>query len=216
MSAGGLAQVNLLPPEVRAARGVKVVRRLLLLGLVLVAVVLVGGYVLSLLELGAAQEELAAAEADTLRLQEDQRKYAEVPQVLLALDTAKSARMLGMSTEVEWKPYLDAITAVLPPDVSIDTVSMTMSTPMLAPSLPATPLQSQSLGQISFTGRTTTLPDTAAWVDALNSIPGLGDAWVSAATLSSDADLTFYSVTSTIQIRPQALSGRFLPDEEAD
>lgn len=213
--AGGLPQVNLLPPEVRSARGLKVVRRWLAFGLVAVAVALGGVYALSLIERGTAEEERAEAQAETVSLQAEQERFAEVPVVLAALSEAALARRVGMSTEVTWKPYIDAITAVLPPNVSIDSILMSSATPIMLAAPPESPLFSPNVGQLSFTGRTVTVPDTAAWMDALDSIPGFSDAWVSASILSDEEGVLYYAVTATVRVTESAFAQRF-PENETE
>lgn len=214
----GPPQVNLLPPEIREARVLKTVKRVLALALVLVVALCAVGYVFALLDKGTASEELATAQSDTVRLQADQQQYAEVPRVLGQLATTKAARELGMSTEVLWADYYGALAAVLPADVSMDNLTITQATPMTAPAPPSTPLQAPSIGQISFTARSTTMPDTAQWVDALNSVPGFGDAWVSSATITEDSEsrTVYYNVSATVQVRETAYALRFAPDQEGN
>lgn len=212
---GTLPQVNLLPPEVRAARGLRVTKRWLGLALVVTVVACVAAYGYAMLTAAAAQSGLEEAQAETARLQTEAAKYAEVPVVLRALDDAKTARETGMSTEVQWKAYLDAITAVLPANVSIDSMVQTGASPIAAAPAPTDPLQLPSVGQIQFTGRTSTTPDTAAWVDALNSIPGFSDAWVSSAAVTEDEEGIYYTVAATVQVTDAAYSHRFAATEDA-
>ncbi|GGB94105.1 PilN domain-containing protein [Cellulomonas carbonis] len=207
---GGLPQVNLLPPEVKAARGLRVVKRMLALAVGVVALVIVLVFVWSVMQRSSAQDQLAQAQQETARLQAEEAKYAEVPQVQTQLEATRTARELGMSTEVLWKPYLDAITAVLPADVSFENVSLTSATPTEPAPLPAGPLEEPSIGRLTFTGRTATVPDVAAWVDALESVPGFADAWVTTATLDgAEAGSRYYAVTSSVQITDAALAQRF-------
>lgn len=207
---GTLPQVNLLPPEVRAARGLRQTKRWLAISLLVTVVVCFGVFGLALISSAAANGELLDAQNETARLQVEQQKYAEVPQVLGALDQAKTARTLGMSTDIAWKSYFDAIAAVLPANVNIDSLAANVATPLApATGVPADPLQTASIGQLSFTGRTSTVPDTAAWVDALNSLPGLSDAWVSTASITEDEHGIYYTVTATAQVTDLAYSGRF-------
>ncbi len=109
-----LPQVNLLPPEVRAARGLAVTKRWLLISLGLVAVLCVGGYGLALVEQANATTSLNAAQTETMSLQAEIAKYAEVPQVKQQLADAQAAREVGMSTEIFWQERIAAVTAVLP------------------------------------------------------------------------------------------------------
>ena len=82
---GGLPQVNLLPPEVRAARGLRNLKRWLAMALVLVLVLCAAVFALAKFTKMAADDDLASAQSETQRLQKEQQKYAEVPRVLSAL-----------------------------------------------------------------------------------------------------------------------------------
>ncbi|GAA3821568.1 PilN domain-containing protein [Cellulomonas soli] len=206
---GALPQVNLLPPEVRAARGLRATKRWLGLGLVATLALCVAGYGAALISGGLADAELTDAQARTGVLQAEQTQYAEVPVVLNALNQATTARQLGMSTEVQWKPYIDAIAAVLPEGVSIDTFTVTGATPMAAAAAPTDPLQAAGMGSIQFTTRSSTIPDVAAWVDALDSVPGFASAWAGAATLTSDETGAYYTVSSAVVVTSDAFSLRF-------
>ena len=61
-----------------------------------------------------------------------------------------------------WKPYLDAIAAVLPADVSIDAFSVDAAATPMAAAPPRRPTRCTEPGvaTIQFTARATTLPDT--------------------------------------------------------
>lgn len=208
-----LPQVNLLPPEVRAKRGLKVLKRWLGVSLLVTLVLCVLAYGVSLMSAAAAQSDLVTAQDETARLQKEQQKYAEVPQVLNALASAKAARTLGMSTEVQWKSYLDAMTAVLPAGVSLESITVTGATPMTAAAAPTSVLEAASVGQIQFNGRIDTLPNTAAWIDALNAVPGFSDAWVSASAITETDKTVYYTVTSTVQVTNAAYAKRFAAAE---
>lgn len=210
----GLPQVNLLPPEVKAARGLKVVKRLLALGLVLVVGLIALAYAGALIARSDAETALAEAQAETARLRAEEQRYAEVPLVLGALDNTLAARELGMSTEVLWKEHLDAVTAVLPENVSIETLTLTGATPMALPAPPASPLYAESVAELTFSGRTATVPDTAAWIDALNSIPGFSDAWVRAAEVQAEDGSVYYAVDSSVRVLQSAYAQRFVATEE--
>lgn len=211
---GSLPQVNLLPPEVRAARGLRVLKRWLAVGLVVVLTVCVMAYAAALLVASSARAELTEAQDATAALQAEQLKYAEVPVVLNALTSTKAARELGMSTEVAWKPYLDALAAVLPADVSIETLSITGATPVTAGPIPGDPLQAPSMGSIEFSGRTAEFLGSPAWVDALESIPGLSSARVTSVSVGESEGTTFYTIGSTIQFTESAYLRRFVATTE--
>ncbi|QCB93641.1 fimbrial assembly protein [Cellulomonas shaoxiangyii] len=211
-----LPQVNLLPPEVSAERGLRKVKRWALLSLLLVVLVVGLAYVMSAFQLAAARNDLTVAQADTVRLQGRLHELAEVPRVMGALDTARSARELVTSTEVLWKPYLDQVRAALPADAAIQTLQTQGATPVVSAVPPGDPLQTQSLGQISFTATTVTVPDAAALADALAAIPGLTDPRIQSMVLQSDEDNPGYLLTGTVQYGESALAGRYAPTAEED
>lgn len=204
-----LPQVNLLPPEVRAARGLRKTKRWLLISLGLVVVLCIGVFGVVAVSAGLAATELVTAQSETLDLQQEQTKYAEVPQVLGALDNTKAAVKVGMSTDIQWKAYGDAIGAVLPPNTSIDTLTVTAATPITPANPPADPLQGANVGQIVFSARSSTVLDTAALIDALNSVPGFADAWVSTSSLSEDEHGVYFATSATVQLTDAAFSHRF-------
>ncbi len=213
-----MPQVNLLPPEIGAARGVRRTQRWLGLGLVGVLVLCIAGYAGGLLVRNSAQDELTQTQADTSAIQAQTVQYAAVPRVLQELADAKQARQYGMALEVLWADYVGGIVAVLPPDVKIEAITSTLTSPVQAATLAPDPLQGDSLGQVQIIGRTTTLPDTARWIEGLDAIPGFADTRVTAMAVASDEDegTNFYRVTLTVQVTEDALSGRFLPGGSLD
>lgn len=211
----GLPQVNLLPPEVRAARALRHVKQWLAIALVVVVAVLAVGYAFAVMQRSSADDQLADAQQDSTQLQNEARKYAKVQPVLKGLKTTKDSRLLAMGTEVLWKPYLDAIAAVLPADVAITTFSVIQGS--ATQPAPASPdgLTEQGVATIMFTTKARTLPDDAAWTDALNSIPGMYGATSSSDSLEESEDVVAYTVTSMVQVNASALANRFAEPADA-
>ncbi|GIG20375.1 hypothetical protein Cch01nite_10990 [Cellulomonas chitinilytica] len=210
---GTLPQVNLLPPEVRVARGLRATKRWLAIGIVVVVAFAAGGYGIALVDAASAESELVQAQDDTARLQAEQSKYAEVPQVLSALSNAQLARALGMGQDVQWKSYVDAMTAVLPEHVNVDTLLVALTPASSSAPAATTPLQTPSVGQITFTARALAVPDTAAWIDALNSVPGFAGTTITSAAVTEDENGAYYQVSGTVQITEAAFSHRFDPKD---
>jgi len=206
----GLPQVNLLPAEVYAARGLRRTKRLLLVAVGATVAACMGGYVLAVQDAGKADDEYAAAQLRTQELMAKQASYREVPLVLGQLASAEAAEKLGMSTDIEWAKYLDAITASLPKNVSIDTMTVTGPTPMAPLQQSTDPLVGQTYGSIQFTAKADTLPDAADWMDALDKTQGFSNATVSSAQIGEDDDSgVHYASAVTIQLDAEAFSHRF-------
>lgn len=209
---GGLPQVNLLPPEIHAARGLRVVKRWLGIALLVVLVVIAGLYAWAMLAKQDAENDLALAEDETARLIAEQAKYAEVPAVLAELANSEDSLWLATSTEVLWEPYLRAIASTVPNDVSIDSLGYAGMTPLAPDAYLTSPLQKPGVGSITFTARSLTVPDTAEWIEKLNAVPGFSDAWFSDASTTEEEEEVFYVVNATVQVTEPAWAQRFVPE----
>lgn len=211
----GLPQVNLLPSDVREKRSLAVVKRWLAVTVVLVVVVAVLAYVFAMLMRNSAQDRLAAAEAQTATLRAEERQYAEVPQVRGQISDVTRARLAATSTEILWRPYVDAVGAVLPDPVRI--VSFTATGP--SPSDGA--LVSSGLGDVpvaslSFEGQSMTLPDTSAMLEAVAGVPGLQNPWVSSVAVTEMEGVVFYTFSLTVEMTDSTLAQRFVEATEGN
>ncbi len=210
VSASGVwPQVNLLPPEVRARRRLKRTKQLLLLGVAVAVLVAVLGYVGALTVRSGAEDDLAEVDAQNAALLAEQATYAEVPALLGRINDVETDRAVGMSTEILWKDYLDALRAVTPEGVSYDTITVAAATPMQGAPAATDVLAGPSIGQIDFTARSLTLPDTASWLDAIRTVPGLADPWFSTATVTDDEGAVYFQVTATVRLTDVALANRY-------
>lgn len=209
-------RVNLLPPEIYAGRAVGRLKRYLALALVLVLAVSGGVYALASMRLSDQEDELAKAEAETLRLTQAQAEYAEVPVVLGRLQQLEDARELGMSTETLWLDYIGAVFAVMPVGTQLSTLTVAGATPMLAPAEATDPLQADgAVTQLDMTAISDTLPNIAQWQDGLNSIHGFQDAQVTVITVGEDEDNNTprFELSVRVQVTDEAYAHRFLPEE---
>lgn len=202
-------QVNLLPPEIRSRRALGRVK--LRLGLVIGLVVLVValGYVYAAFTESKAATELAAEQDEAQSLLDEQAQYAEAPRLKSRIGEIESARAYGMSTEVLWKDFLAAIQAVVPAGVTIHTLTIDVPSPGMSSLTPANPLAASSIGTISFTGQSTTIPNVGAWLDALETIPGFSDPAFSTLAAIAVNGLTVYDVSSTVQVDETIFARRF-------
>lgn len=209
LGAPALPQVNLLPPEVTAARGLARIKRWLVLVVLVALLAAVGIVALAMMAEQDANTELDREEQRTLDLRAEQAQYAEVPLVLDALRQAETARRIAMSTEVYWRPYFEAIAATAPEGVSIENVQLDSATPMQLHPPSADVLAGPAIGTITFTAQSETMPDLEAWVIALQGIPGFADPWFSQALVGETDGVVAYTVHATVQVTELALAERF-------
>ena len=206
-------QVNLLPGEVTQGRRLKSIKKLLIAALLVVVLIATLAYAGALWLASTAAADLAAEQAETARLQDEKAQYGEVPVVLGAISQAESARQQGMSGEILWPQYLEALRAVTPSGVSYDSMAVTVGAPGTPYGGTGNPLAAvDTIGQVSFTARSTTLPDTASWIDAIEGVKGMSDPWFSSASLTESEGVVYYQVEATVDLLPSALAGRFEPE----
>lgn len=136
-----------------------------------------------------------------------------MPAVKGAITEVKGARELGMSTEILWVPFINAIQAVAPQGWRLSSVSTAAPTPTEVPAGTTDPLVTAGMGTMTFTGRATTVPDVGAWLDALSAVPGFADATFSTAEISDDEGVVYYETTGTVQLTEAVLAKRFAAEE---
>jgi Tfp pilus assembly protein PilN len=208
-------QVNLLPSEVTAGRRLKSIKKLLVLALLVVVLLATLGYAGALWLANSAAEDLRQVQAETTRLQEEKATYAEVPQTLSAISQAETARQQAMAPEILWPDYLESLRATTPAGVSYDSLSVNVGTANQPWAGSTDPLATgASIGQVAFSVRSTQLPDTAAWIDAISAVKGLENPWFANATLTEEDGVVYYQVDATVDLLPSALSGRYEPEAQ--
>jgi hypothetical protein len=216
LQAPALPQVNLLPPEVRAARGLARTKVWLGVSVLLTIVVCAGLVVLAMFEQQAARDELTEAQAETTQLQAQLAQYAEVPLVLAELDRAERARVLAMGTEILWEPHLDAIAARTPQSARVESLKVLGATVWAGEFAPADVLATSSVATISLTGQAATLADVYTWQRQLEEIPGVSEVVMTQTSLVDGQTMLHYNVAATITLSADAYSGRFLPLDETE
>jgi hypothetical protein len=132
------------------------------------------------------------------------------------LETMRTAQAFGLTTEVLWSEYLGAVTAVTPGGVGIVSLEYRGATPLNAPPSPNDPLVPRGLGTLSFSALAAEVPDTAAWAEALDRVPGFRDVRVASTTRSDEGGRFRYEFSGTIQVDDGALAHRFDTQSEGD
>ena len=210
LTIGGEPRVDLLPPEVREERKARIVRRRLGLGiagaLLLVIAASGGATVMSM----QAQLALSDAQSQTTQLLKDQGKYVEVRAVQQEVALVQAAQQVGVSTEINWKTYLDAVQAILPASVVIDAVEVDAASPIALYVQPTAPLQGARVATVKFTAKSAVLPDVPTWLTALKTLPGYADALPGSVNL--DTATGTYTVDITMHVNDAAFAKRFVTE----
>lgn len=209
---GGEPRVDLMPPEVHKERAAKVARRRLILGVVGVLVItLAGSAAATVLSLGA-QIQLADEQSRTPGIMAEQAKFVDVRTVQGQVDQIKAAQQVGVSTEIDWKKYLEGVQAILPSSVTIQSVAITSASPLAIYAQPTAPLQGARVATVTFEATSQVLPDVPTWLTSLATLPGFADALPGSVVL--DETTKGYKVNITMHVNDAAYAKRFAVEEK--
>jgi len=209
-------QVNLMPPEVLEGRAVAILKRRMVWVIVIVLLASIVLYGLAFIARMGAEDRYAESLVTAEALLQEKKKYSPVTQVLKDIEDTQDARTFALSTEVNWSNYVYSIEAVLPPGVVVTSTSIAGIGPGAELAQGQDDLTRPGIAVISFAALSETLPDGAAWIDALNSVPGLADANLQSSVLQDEDGTELYLVTSTVQVTEEALANRTFSDQELE
>jgi len=174
-------RVNLLPPEILAARRFRRLQRQLA-GIVL-SVLLLGAAAGAWAQSGvlAARSDLAQVQAQTQGLMQQRARYAEVPKALAELDAARAAREGALRSDVLWYQFLGDLAVNTPAGTELTTVSVVMSPPAASGTGASTSASAGTattgtltrLGEVKVTGRALRFRDVATWLETVTQVHGL-------------------------------------------
>jgi Tfp pilus assembly protein PilN len=207
-----LPRINLLPPEVHAARRTRKVQLGLGAGVALVALAIGGFYLMEVQDANSAQDQLATVKAQSTTLQAQQAQYADVPKTLAAIDAAESARQTAMSQDVQWYRYLHDLSYVTPKNAWFTTLEISLTAPATATAGAANATSAATSGGIatvSVTGNAKQHNDVASWLDAATRETGWTQAYFTNSEKTDINGATFVKFTSTATVTDDALSHRY-------
>lgn len=195
---------NLLPAEVIQARRTRQVRRLVIVLVVLVVAALVGWYGFAKVQTGLAEDELASAKAETVRLDKQQEAFAELRQVRGDSDAIKRQLEQLMVSDVTWSALLRNLRQSAPPGLVITGITVALD----ASRANGTAQDTSGAAPVAFatiTGLGTSKPQIAAYVDALSKVAGVADPFISSVT-AGERGLDF---NVQINVTTALLGGRY-------
>lgn len=206
---GGEPRADLLPPEVLQATKAKGTRRVLAALVVVVLILVAGGYAIATMRALAAQASLDQARMTTTDLISQQAQYSEVSQISTLLTTGEQTVRLATSTEVVWADVFDTISANLGP-VAYLSWDASVPSPWEPALVPNGPLRQPRVATMSLVVISMTTIDGNTLFRALQKIEGFADATIDQVKLSEVAG---YETSITLNLNVDALAKRF-GDEE--
>jgi hypothetical protein len=197
---GAFAQVSLLPREMLQADHRRAVRRRLIAGVVLTAVVVAGGIAGSAALAMGASATLAQENDQAGQLAQQLAKYQPVQQLQGRLALDKAAVRVGSSTAIDWDPEIDKIRSSMPQGFTITAIATDSATPVTDYAQGGTPLDAPRAATITITAKTSSLGRLPAWISAVTALPEVADVSPSVNT----ADASKYTVVLTTHLTTKA------------
>jgi hypothetical protein len=203
---------NLLPPEIIAARRIRVLRKRIITALIAVLVLCMAGYGYAFWQAHTASSALQSERATTAQLQQEQRKYADVVKIQGTIATVRKQVGSLLANDVDFAKLLDTVSTAAPSGVAVSQLFVTVDS-TTAKSASGTAVGGGALdtsgrkhiGSILLTGIAHDLGQVAAYVDKLAATPGLVGVFPTSQQVSGK------SVQFTLQLVPtdQLLSHRY-------
>ena len=119
--------IDLTPPELVKARSLRLVRRFIALGLLVVLVLCALAYLYALKQSSAASDEASVASEQTTQLQIETNKYGGVSNIEADVAAIRAQVASVMGTDVDYSALLDKIRSAAPTSISIQNMTVTVS-----------------------------------------------------------------------------------------
>jgi Tfp pilus assembly protein PilN len=204
-------RVNLLPLEIVQGRRFRRTKQWLGVLVFAGVVVAAAGTYLAQREVAHERGELTVAQSQVTTLQSQAVKYSAVPAVVAQVDAASSARADVMGQDVLWYQFMSDLEGALPPGVSQDAITVTLTPKTAASTGPAaaSPLAAGGVGTLTVTGDAEQYQEVSSWLDALAKVHGLSSPALTNATKSQDAGATTVTYSISAVVTDAAFSHRY-------
>ena len=209
VGAPSLPRVNLLPPEIAEQARFRRMQYLMGGAVLASAVLVAGGYVLAHGGVTDAQKRVDAANSTQTQLQHQIGQYANVRQINADVQAHEAMLTAALSGEVQWSHYLNDLSLKVPDNVWLTNITAQATPGGAAQAKPGQVQTVAKIGQVTFGGVAFTHDDVATWLEALATEPGYANPYFSNSTESKIGDQKVVNFTSTVDLTPDAHSGRY-------
>jgi hypothetical protein len=170
---------NLLPPEIIAARRIRVLRKRIVTALIAVVVLCIAGYGYAFWQAHTATSALSSERAQTSQLEREKGNYAEVVKIQGSIASVQKQISSLLGNDVDFAKLLASVVSQAPTGVAVSQLSVTInpSTSIAAGAAVGGGILDTSgrkhIGSILLTGQASTVGQVADFVDRLSKVPGL-------------------------------------------
>lgn len=165
---------DLTPPEVVKVRQLRVLRRWIAIGLVMLLLVCSGIFYLVLRDNDDVAADLAAVSDQTRQLQADARRYTDVVSIQNQVRTIDGEVAEVMAADVDLVALMNEFQNGLPATMTITQQSIIIATSGVA-ATGSDASGAATIGTVSMSGTGQTVDDLPDYIDRLQAIPGVVD-----------------------------------------
>ena len=213
---GAMPRVNLLPPEIEEHRRFSRLRLVLFGTLVWTSAGVGGLYLFTDQATRQAAAELQAEQDRGSTVSGESAQYAAVPQLENETRAAETSLQTAMSHEVRWSFFLNELSAAMPADAWLTSLTMTQPLDAASPDAGASvaPYANPGIASVTYAGIGRTYPAVAAWLEAQEAIAISDDPYATntASTKIGGTEVVDFATTAVINER--AYSHRFDSPQE--
>lgn len=203
-------RVQLLPPMVKQREKSRRSRRLMVFAVVVAIAIIGGASAFGFLRATQAAASLAAEQARTAQILEQQAQYSEATKIDGLVTSTKQAQQLVTITEVRWSRAMAEMNASVPAGYAVVKASAEFPAPWEAGLAPSGVLRKQGVALITLELQGAEYRHPAEFTQVVSFLDGVSDFMVEKTELKADG----YHTTVTFTLDTTKLAGRFLEGAE--
>lgn len=205
---------NLLPPEVITKRRLAVLRKMIVLGLLVVMFLGVGGYAYAWWQVRGVERSLSAEQDRTTSLMQQQSKYSEVVQINGTIAEIKGQLSTLLGSDVDLTKLIDSVLTLQPHGGDLTQLQVALIQPGAVSEPAGADVLDTSgqvhIGDVTLTGEAGSMSDIAHFVTALSALPGIVSVYpasqqVSGKTAQYTIELTLTDLLYSHRFAPPAV-----------
>jgi Tfp pilus assembly protein PilN len=190
---------DLLPPEITERRRLSTVRRLVVAGVAVVALLVAGWYGVAYQHTQQAYDEVDRVNEAKIDLQRERAKYTDVDTVQKQRKAITDQLRLVMARDMSWSALLTSLQQAAPKGVSVQSITGSLAVEG------GTATTGAVIGSMTLTGTAPSKAAVAAYVETLGKVAGISNPFPTEAT-EGDGGLSY---TIQVDITTASLGGRF-------
>lgn len=210
-----MRRIDLLPPSYRQRRRERSSLLIAGVAIALVVLLLLGWWFWLGLRVNDAEAELAEIQAANAQLDAEIQELQRFVVLQNEVDAKRAALQTVMTGDIDWPGTLAEIAMVIPSEVWLTNLTASAGVTEGATQVPTEtspiPISDQEpFGRIQFQGSSLSMAGVAKWMVRLEGVESFFATYLQNATeTTSPTGGTIFTFGTTIQMSPEAASGRF-------